>query len=47
MRVLRIAHASLTPALRQRERALKRRYADVDLQVITTERWLEAEIEVL
>lgn len=46
MRVLRIAHASLTPALRRRERALKQRYPDVDLQVITTERWLEAEIEV-
>ncbi len=46
MRVLRIAHSSLTPALRQRERALKRRYPDVDLRVITTERWREAEMEV-
>lgn len=46
MRVLRIAHASLTPALRQRERALVRLYPDVDLQVITTARWREAEMEV-
>lgn len=46
MRVLRIAHSSLTPALRQRERAFARRYQDVDLQVITTERWREAEMEV-
>jgi len=46
MRVLRIAHASLTPALRQRERAIVRCYPDVDLEVITTERWREAEIEV-
>ena len=46
MRVLRIAHSSLTPALRQRERALARRYPDVDLEVITTKRWREAEMEV-
>jgi glycosyltransferase involved in cell wall biosynthesis len=46
MRVLRISHASLTPALRERERALVRRYPDVDLQVVTTERWREAEMEV-
>ena len=46
MRVLRIAHSSLTPALRQRERALVRRYPDVDLQVVTTQRWREAEMEV-
>lgn len=46
MRVLRITHSSLTPALRQRERALSRRYPDVDLQVITPERWREAEVEV-
>ncbi len=43
MRVLRIAHSSLTPALRQRERAFARRYPDVKLEVVTTERWLEAE----
>ena len=31
MRVLRIAHSSLTPALRHRERALARGYPNVDL----------------
>jgi len=46
MRVLRIAHSSLTPALRQRERALVRCYPDVDLEVVTTPRWREAEMEV-
>jgi glycosyltransferase involved in cell wall biosynthesis len=46
MRVLRIAHSSLTPELRQRERALARCYPDVQLEVITTERWREAEMEV-
>lgn len=46
MRVLRIAHASLTPTLRERERALARSYPDVDLEVITTERWREAEVDV-
>lgn len=46
MRVLRIAHSSLTPALRHRERALARCYPDVDLEVITTNRWREAEVMV-
>lgn len=46
MRVLRIAHSSLTPALRQRERAFARRYPEVDLEVLTTKRWREAEMEV-
>ena len=46
MRVLRIAHASLTPRLRERERALARRYTDVNLEVVTTDRWREAEVEV-
>ena len=46
MRVLRIAHSSLTPALRQRERALARCYPDVELEVVTTERWREAEMDV-
>ena len=46
MRVLRIAHSSLTPALRQRERALARCYPDVDLEVLTTQSWREAEMEV-
>ena len=46
MRVLRIAHSSLTPALRQRERSIARLYPDVSLEVITTRRWREAEMEV-
>jgi glycosyltransferase involved in cell wall biosynthesis len=46
MRVLRIAHSSLTPALRERERALARGYLDVDLEVVTTDRWREAEVQV-
>lgn len=46
VRVLRIAHSSLTPALRERERALVRRHPDIDLQVLTTPRWREAEIDV-
>ena len=46
MRVLRIAHASLTPRLRERERALARTYPDVDLEVVTTTKWREAEVEV-
>jgi glycosyltransferase involved in cell wall biosynthesis len=46
MRVLRIAHSSLTPELRQRERAMVRCYTDVDLEVVTTPRWREAEMEV-
>ena len=46
MRILRIAHASLTPRLRERERALARCYPDVRLEVVTTERWREAEVEV-
>src|SRR5687768_5328587 len=46
MRVLRIAHSSLTPALRQRERAFAKLYPEVNLEVLTTERWREAEMEV-
>lgn len=46
LRVLRIAHSSLTPALRARERALAHHYPDIDLQVVTTERWREAEVDV-
>lgn len=46
MRILRIAHASLTPQLRERERALARCYPDVELEVVTTDRWREAEVEV-
>jgi glycosyltransferase involved in cell wall biosynthesis len=46
MRILRIAHSSLTPELRQRERALARRFPDVELEIVTTERWREAEVDV-
>jgi glycosyltransferase involved in cell wall biosynthesis len=46
LRVLRIAHSSLTPALRERERALVRNFPNVQLEVITTNSWREAEIEV-
>jgi glycosyltransferase involved in cell wall biosynthesis len=46
IRVLRISHASLTPALRERERTLSRKYADVDLEVLTAQRWREAEMNV-
>ena len=46
LRVLRIAHASLTPALRERERAMARGYAEVDLEVLTTEKWREAGVDV-
>jgi glycosyltransferase involved in cell wall biosynthesis len=46
IRILRIAHASLTPALRQRERALARLYPDISLEVVTTTRWREAGVDV-
>jgi glycosyltransferase involved in cell wall biosynthesis len=46
IRVLRIAHASLTPALRERERALSKVCADIDLEVLTTLRWREAGVDV-
>ena len=46
IRVLRISHASLTPSLRERERALARAYPDIDLEVVTAERWREAEVDV-
>ena len=46
LRVLRIAHASLTPALRQRERAFARLYPDVRFELVTTTRWREAGVEV-
>jgi glycosyltransferase involved in cell wall biosynthesis len=45
-RVLRIAHASLTPVLRARERALARLFREIDLEVVTTTRWREAEVDV-
>src|SRR5262249_29040345 len=43
---LRVAHASLTPSLRERERALVRCYPEVDLELVTTSRWREAEVDV-
>src|SRR2546421_8448689 len=46
IRILRIAHASLTPALRQRERALVRLYPQISLEVVTTTRWREAGVDV-
>lgn len=46
MRVLRIAHSSLTPALRQRERAIVRCFPNVQLELVTTERWRETEMDV-
>src|SRR6185503_3548104 len=45
-RVLRIAHASLTPVLRARERALARLFPEIDLELVTTTRWREAEVDV-
>jgi glycosyltransferase involved in cell wall biosynthesis len=45
-RVLRIAHASLTPVLRARERALARLFPEMDLELVTTTRWREAEVDV-
>ena len=46
IRVLRVSHSSLTPALRERERALVRNYSDVDLEVVTARKWREAEVDV-
>lgn len=46
IRVLRIAHASLTPALRQRERAMVRFFPDIEMEVVTTTRWHEAGVNV-
>ena len=45
-RVLRIAHASLTPVLRARERAMVRLFPEIDLELVTTTRWREAEVDV-
>ena len=46
IRVLRVSHSSLTPPLRERERALARKYPDIDLQVVTARQWREAEVDV-
>ncbi|MGI8495674.1 MAG: glycosyltransferase family 4 protein [Pyrinomonadaceae bacterium] len=45
IRVLRIAHASLTPALRGRERGIALRFPEIEMEVITAPRWLEAGID--
>lgn len=46
IRVVRIAHASLTPALRGRERALARRFPQIDMEVIAPPRWSETGVDV-
>jgi len=46
IRVLRVSHSSLTPTLRERERALARNFSDIDLQVVTAREWREAEVDV-
>jgi glycosyltransferase involved in cell wall biosynthesis len=46
IRVVRIAHASLTPALRGRERALAKRFPQIDMEVITPPRWCETNVDV-
>lgn len=46
IRVLRIAHASLTPALRGRERGIVQKFPEIEMEVITTPRWHEAGVDV-
>ncbi len=46
IRVVRIAHASLTPALRGRERAIARCFPNVEMQVVTPPRWKESGVLV-
>ncbi len=46
IRVLRIARASLTPALRGRERAIASRFPQVDLRVISASKWKETGVDV-
>ncbi|MGI9054192.1 MAG: glycosyltransferase family 4 protein [Pyrinomonadaceae bacterium] len=46
IRVLRIAHASLTPALRGRERGIAHAFPEVDLEVITPPSWFESGVDV-
>jgi L-malate glycosyltransferase len=45
IRVVRIAHASLTPALRGRERAIARTFPNVEMRVVTPPRWKETGVE--
>ncbi len=46
IRVVRIAHASLTPALRGRERGLARRFPQIEMEVIAPPRWHETGVDV-
>jgi len=46
IRVVRIAHASLTPALRGRERGLAKRFPQIEMEVITPPRWRETDVDV-
>ena len=46
IRVLRIAHASLTPALRGRERGIARTFPEVELEVVTPPHWFESGVDV-
>ena len=46
IRVLRIAHASLTPALRGRERGIARTFPEVDLEVIAPTHWFESGVDI-
>ncbi len=46
IRVVRIAHASLTPALRGRERGLAKCFPQLDIEVITPPRWHETGVDV-
>lgn len=46
LRVVRIAHASLTPALRGRERGLAKRFPQIEMEVITPPRWCETNVDV-
>jgi glycosyltransferase involved in cell wall biosynthesis len=46
IRIVRIAHASLTPALRGRERALARCFPQIDMEVITPPWWRETGVDV-
>ncbi len=46
LRVLRIAHASLTPALRGRERGIAKRFPNIEMRVITPRKWKETGVEI-
>ncbi len=46
IRVVRIAHASLTSALRGRERGLAKCFPQLDIEVITPPRWRETDVDV-